>query len=530
MRLFKQAAVARVTAWAVVPVLLWSVTAPSTAARNTRFARRKLSATLAGRNLNMTFKSKIDGSLQPLLIKVPNAYTPEKKWPLLVTLHGLGAPPLLANDVTSMVQIAPYGRGPVWYTGIGAQDVFEAVDAAKELFPIDEEKMYLCGFSMGGAGTFDLGLKYPDMWAACVPVCGRCNDVNLVQNAKHLAFWIHTGGQDDILPPVYSEEAYKRSRTLGFERWRYSEHEKMAHSFEIDWKKVEQWLSTQSRVANPKRVSFTLKDLKANTAYWVEVTGLNRYGSYGRIDAGIAGRTIKVKTNNISAYTLRLNNELVDLARQVEIRENDSTVFKGLLDGGRFDGGGKGKGGPVKRPGLCGPLWEIYSSPSILVYGTGGGNDSLVKAAKSCAEAFKDPQWMAKVSFKIIPDTALKGEEIANNNLVLFGNAGTNKILARISDRLPVRIRANTVVAGDKKYSGRNIGYVLIYPNPLNRDRYAAVFAGNTSDAINCFNRIWPQLTATPNGIDAGVFEISEDDSVRWRMAEIFGTNWDWQY
>ena len=531
MRLFKNAPAAGVITWAVAAALVFSFAmVPTAGARSRRSGGGKLSARLAGRSLNMTFKSKIDGSLQPLLIKVPDGYTPEKKWPLLVTLHGLGAPPLLANEVTSMVQIGPYGRGPVWYTGIGAQDVFEAVDAAKKLFPIDEDRMYLCGFSMGGAGTFDIGLRYPDLWAACVPICGRCDDLNLVENGRHVGFWIHTGGQDDILPPVYSVKAYERSRSLGFERWRYSEHEKMDHSFDIDWKQVERWLSTQSKVSNPKHVSLTLKDLKANTAYWVEVTGLGRYGLHGRIDAGIAGQTINVKTNNISAYTLRLNNELVNLARKVEIRENDSTVFKGLLDGGRFDGGRKGKGGPVKRPGLCGPLWEIYGSPCILVYGTGGGNDSLVNAAKSCAEAFKDPQWMAKVSFKIIPDAALKSEELADNNLVLFGNASTNKILARISDKLPAQLRANTVIAGGKEYSGRNIGYVLIYPNPLNSEKYVAVFAGNTGEAINCFNRIWPQLTATPNAIDVGVFEVSEDDSVRWRLAGIFGTNWDWQY
>ncbi|MCK5640794.1 MAG: hypothetical protein KAJ19_08355, partial [Gammaproteobacteria bacterium] len=154
-----------------------------------------------GKVLHLTFKSEVDGSRQPFVAKIPKEYTPEKKWPLLVTLHGLGDGPILVPDIDSMVQIGPYGRGSVWYTGIGEKDVFECVKTAKRIFSIDESRVYLCGFSMGGAGTFNLGLRYPDKWAACVPVCGRSGDLALVENGRHLPFWIQTGKEDTVLPP-----------------------------------------------------------------------------------------------------------------------------------------------------------------------------------------------------------------------------------------------------------------------------------------------------------------------------------------
>ena len=77
--------------------------------------------------LNLTFRNKTDDTLQLLTLKVPNGYTPKKKWPLLVTLHGLGDGPILATEVNSIVQIWPYGRGSVWFTGIGMHDVFKSV-------------------------------------------------------------------------------------------------------------------------------------------------------------------------------------------------------------------------------------------------------------------------------------------------------------------------------------------------------------------------------------------------------------------
>lgn len=493
-------------------------------------ALKKIDGSPTGGILNLTFKSKIDGSLQPLILKVPHGYTPKKKWPLLVTLHGLGDGPILATEIKSMVQIGPYGRGSVWFTGIGAQDVFECIEVAKKLFSINNERMYLCGFSMGGGAAFNLGLTYPDMWAACVPVCGRCEDVDLVENGRHLPFWINAGGRDAVLPPIYSKRAYQRAKKLGFSEWKYTEYPEMAHSFSIEWKQVENWLLTKKKIANPKRVSFAIKDLKTNCAYWIEITGLEKYGSRARIDATIDGQIINVTTNNISSYILRLNNNLVDLNREVEVKENSVTVFRGVLGNkGCFVKARESNNAFIKRPGLSGPLWDIYSSPCILAYGTNYKSDSMIKAAIRCAESFLDPPWMDKVNFRIIPDTAVTKQHFVENNLVLFGNVRTNKVLAEISDKLPLQMNGNRIAARRLEFSGENIGYVLIYPNPLNREKYIAVFSGNTADAIDCFDRIWPHLNSIPKNIDVGIFELAErSNSIQWKLKEVFGTDWDW--
>ena len=291
-----------------------------------------------GKALHLTFKSNIDGSFQPMLVKTPVDYTPDKTWPLLVALHGLGSGPILAPDIESMIQIGPFGRGDSWYEGIGEQDVLESIEHAKRLFKIDPDRIYLCGFSMGAVGTFRLGFRYPDMWAACAPVCGRFENLDFVENARHLPFWIHSGANDEVIEPEYSGKIYEKAQQLGFSEWKYTKHKGMGHSFRIDWPVVEKWLLTKKSKTNPKQVSFCTKDIKANRAYWAEIKEIEKSGKPAKIQVAIEGQHIKVITSNVHNYTLNLNNILIDCKEKVQIIENGICVFDDVLDeSGRFE-------------------------------------------------------------------------------------------------------------------------------------------------------------------------------------------------
>jgi pimeloyl-ACP methyl ester carboxylesterase len=481
--------------------------------------------------LSMTFRSNIDDSIQPLLVKVPKGYTPEESWPLLVTLHGLGDGPILTPGIEAMAQIGPYGRGSVWYEGIGGQDVFECIEMAKQLLSIDEDRVYLCGFSMGGLGTFELGLKYPHVWAACVPVCGRCNSFDLIENAMYLPFWINTGSKDIMVPSEYSRAAYDRARQLDFSHWKYTEHGDMGHDFSINWKEVEEWLLPRERTKSPGRVSFRTKDIRFNRAYWLEITEIEHYGKLARIDALIDGQRIEIETKNVANYTIRLDDTLLDIDQSIRILENNIEIHNGRLsEDGCFIRARLDENTVIKRSDLSGPLWDIYSNPCLLIYGTYSKDRPLIRASKRCAESFRSPPWMGRMNFRVITDKEASERDLTENNIVLFGNAETNKILASVTDKLPIRMEAGKVVVRNMKYSGDNIGYVLIYPNPLNQKKYIAVLAGNSATTIDCFERIWPRFDAVPRVADFGVFGIDpSNDSVTWHVKDIFGTNWDFR-
>lgn len=72
-------------------------------------------------------------------------------------------------------------------------------DLIKE-YPIDETRIYITGLSMGGFGTFDALARYPDLFAAAVPVCGS-GDPATVDKFKDTPIWIYTGAEDDVVRP-----------------------------------------------------------------------------------------------------------------------------------------------------------------------------------------------------------------------------------------------------------------------------------------------------------------------------------------
>jgi pimeloyl-ACP methyl ester carboxylesterase len=77
------------------------------------------------------------------------------------------------------VWLRPGGRGPgTVFQGYGEIDVFEAIEAAKTRYPIDDDRISLFGFSMGGAGVWYLGSHRPDKFAAVAPL-GGYNDYRL---------------------------------------------------------------------------------------------------------------------------------------------------------------------------------------------------------------------------------------------------------------------------------------------------------------------------------------------------------------
>jgi pimeloyl-ACP methyl ester carboxylesterase len=479
--------------------------------------------------VSLTCKSPVDGSPQLLLAKIPSQYTPQRKWPLLVTLHGAGEGPLLATEIDAMVQIGPSGRGSIQFSGIGARDVFDSIEFAERLFSIDPDRLCLCGFSMGADAVFQLAFQHPDLWAACVPVCGSSRDLDMVANARHVPFWIHTGGRDTTASAHQAKTVFQTARELGFCAWKYTEHPEMEHDFDINWPEVEQWLLTKRRVTHPGDVRLQVRGLHTDRAYWVQILGIQNYGWPASIQTSIHGQTIAVETTNVLNYALRWNPVLLDMTQEVHVVEAGDEVFRGVPVADRCFY----RYGPVdglrKRPGLSGPLWDVYSSTCVLVPGATSDNPLVAESARRCAWSFTHPPWMDRVAFRIVADQDVSDAALRGANVVLFGNAASNAVLARIEDRLPLHMAGTRISAGPRTWSVPQGGYVLVYPNPLNPEHYVAVFAGNTPEAIDCFEALWPTPLSVPRDIDFGVFQLPPaGGSVSWLATGVFDTNWQW--
>ncbi|MEW6507708.1 MAG: T9SS type A sorting domain-containing protein [Bacteroidota bacterium] len=151
---------------------------------------------------SITYHSSVDGEALTSLLWVPKNFNPQAgKVPLFVYLHGGGGlgtfnPAMTPEfDSRGWIALAPDGRrwklafkGCSWQTsaayvdnpnpdvGPGERDILDAITWAKANFPIDEDRIYLSGFSMGGRGTYIIGLKNPDLFAAIAPL-GPASDM-----------------------------------------------------------------------------------------------------------------------------------------------------------------------------------------------------------------------------------------------------------------------------------------------------------------------------------------------------------------
>jgi predicted esterase len=132
--------------------------------------------------LRRAFLSRVDNTLQPYGIRVPAGYDPKggKRYPLIVYLHGS------ASDETNLagvdylgngdfIELAPRGRGPsnAFTRDHAQEDIEEAIAAVIQSYPIDETRIILAGFSMGGYGVYRTFYEHPARYKALAIFSGH---------------------------------------------------------------------------------------------------------------------------------------------------------------------------------------------------------------------------------------------------------------------------------------------------------------------------------------------------------------------
>lgn len=85
--------------------------------------------------------------------------------------------------------------------------VIELVHKMIKTMPVDSNRIYITGLSMGGYGTFFALAKYPELFAAAVPVCGA-GDTSRANTFAHIPIWIFHGAEDPSVNPVYSQQMF----------------------------------------------------------------------------------------------------------------------------------------------------------------------------------------------------------------------------------------------------------------------------------------------------------------------------------
>jgi predicted peptidase len=162
-----------------------------------------------------------------------------RKWPTLIFLHGAGQRGVdpaelatyegvcLANKFKpdTFIVFAPVCPVDTWWPPAALEDLVRTILAE---YPVDEDRLYLTGMSMGGYGCWAMAAEYPELFAAIVPLCGG-GDPRKAARFKDVPIWAFQGAKDDLVPAERSREMVEALRRIGG-RVRYTEFPDADHN------------------------------------------------------------------------------------------------------------------------------------------------------------------------------------------------------------------------------------------------------------------------------------------------------------
>ncbi len=204
----------------MIPILMLALAMPAIAAVQTK---RKLNI-ISNPELNVQY-----------LLYLPQGHgeQPEKRWPLILFLHGAGergkdlnlvkkhGPPKLLEQGAKMdfIVVSPQcPKGTVWNDEVLISLLNQVVKERRA----DPSRLYLTGLSMGGYGTWSLGLTYCDRFAAIAPVCGGGDFIKAFNAGdakgaalKSLGVWAFHGAKDPVVPLAESERMVATLKKFG---------------------------------------------------------------------------------------------------------------------------------------------------------------------------------------------------------------------------------------------------------------------------------------------------------------------------
>lgn len=489
---------------------------------------------LAPGNTLLAYRSRIDESLQPYALTLPTGFKPgeQKRWPLYVVLHGRNGGLNEAHFIAqnngkaapkdqAWIQLDVYGRGNNAYRWAGETDVFEALGDVLKRYRIDERRITLWGFSMGGAGAWHLGLHHPSRWAS---VGGGAGFVDFYAYQKrtdplpdyqHRALRIYDAKDYSLnlnLVPFITYGGENDAQLLASTTMKAAADEQdvpltmlvgpgMGHKFdEPSLKTFMAFLAEHNQQGRPpfpgkREFDFETYTLKYNRAEWLTIEEQEVPCERSLVSVTEDDGILDVTTSNVAALSvargvadqMRLdasnpfgltNAADGNLPEVFFVKEGDTWRLLDYDDSLQFMDNRDRR----KRHNLQGPIDDAFMEPFLCVRGTGEAWSAELQAyAQWSLDRFatEHDKWL-RGTIPLKDDSQVTADDLQERNLILFGDPGSNRLLTRIKDSLPCQWNQDSVTFGGQTYSTKDHALVLIYPNPLNPRKYVVVNTGAT--------------------------------------------------
>jgi hypothetical protein len=532
------------------------------------------------------YVSRLDGSIQPYGLYIPRGFDERspQRWRLDTWFHGREEELSEVNFVEEVSRtggpfvrpdafvLQPYGRFCNGSKLAGEVDFFEALADVKRRFRIDEDRIVIRGFSLGGHSAWHLGAHFASDWAAVAPGAGFAETPEFLKffaNEKLEPSWWERKLWQLYDAPAYAEN-FRNVGTVAYSGELDKQKQaadlmagvlqkvgvplvhvigpKTKHEYHPDSiaaiNKLVDALAARGRDPMPRRVSLVTPTLKYNRQAWVTVEALGHHWEKASVEAELAGDQVNLDTKNVTALALEMapGRSPFALGHPVTVRldgqklagpppgSDRSWVARFHRVGARWQAGAEPDDGSLrKRHDLQGPIDDAFMDSFVVVTPSGqawsGGvgrwtDAEYVRFIKEWRRQFRGEP-------RVRRDSDLPPAEIAAHNLILWGDPSSNSVLKQIAERLPIQWSKEAITVGKQRYAADKHALVAIYPNPLNPKRYVVVNSGFTFRDYDYLNNA-RQIPKLP---DWAILDVSTAPDARHpgKVADagFFGERWE---
>jgi hypothetical protein len=451
--------------------------------------------------------------------------------------QGPSKPPVANNG---QIQLDVYGRwNGAGYHFAGEADVFEAIAAVQKRYKIDPNRILLRGFSMGGEGAWHIALHYPDRWAAAEIGAGTWsrrqqmpgltpyqqatlriweNYTEWALNVFNLPLAAHDGDHDTqvcCLPPPapgaptrgqlessikvreqLASEGFPSEGEPGFLAAKgtpaiFLISQNTGHGTSpLVREQLDSFLKKygdRGRVS-PDHIRFMTYTTRYNRDYWVSLDRLQQHYERAEVDASRldAGQRYEITTKNVTRLTLRetghARSAKID-GQQLRLKPASEIVLE--KGGSGWSVGHPGAAKDLhKVHGLQGPIDDAFLDPFLLVRPTGTPWNPAVneQVLRTLARFDRLYARFFRAHPRVIDDKDVTAADLAKYNIVLFGDPGSNRWIAKVAAKLPLRWTRESIAIGQQNFPASASFPAMVYVNPLSPSHYVVLNTGLTID------------------------------------------------